>query len=168
MSIGLGSIGIVRRRKGVPSLSTAVTPQAAGTVFPDGVNSYTKNQKVSVTATANSNWVFDHWELDGANVGSANPYTVTMDDDHLLVAVFKTESQSGTGSFNNPIPNPTIDVTVDTGGDSEITITDPVVTFITSPDAALSGGIDVSVTNTPDAALSGGIITTVTGEATGP
>lgn len=34
-------------------------------------------------------WEFDHWELDGVNVGSQNPYTVTMNAPHTLTAVFK-------------------------------------------------------------------------------
>lgn len=34
--------------------------------------------------------VLDHWELDGVNVGSANPYSVTMDQNHSLHAVFSS------------------------------------------------------------------------------
>jgi hypothetical protein len=30
----------------------------------------------------------DHWKLDGINVGSANPYSVLMDNNHTLQAVF--------------------------------------------------------------------------------
>jgi PKD repeat protein len=42
-----------------------------------------------VTAFLNTTtYLFDHWELDSVNVGSANPYSVYMDKDHTLKAVF--------------------------------------------------------------------------------
>lgn len=43
---------------------------------------------VQVTAIPNTNYKFDYWELDGANVGSANPYMVSIDKNHTLKAVF--------------------------------------------------------------------------------
>ena len=39
---------------------------------------------VSVTAIPDINYLFDHWELDTNNVGSTNPYTVTMTLAHTL------------------------------------------------------------------------------------
>jgi len=33
---------------------------------------------------------FSYWELDGDNVGTENPYSVFMGDDHTLHAVFKS------------------------------------------------------------------------------
>lgn len=42
----------------------------------------------TVTATASANFRFDHWELDGTNVGTATSFTVTMDANHTLRAVF--------------------------------------------------------------------------------
>jgi len=53
-----------------------------------GVHTYSEGSDVPVTATPDSGWAFDHWLLDGVDVGSADPYTVTMDDDHALTAVF--------------------------------------------------------------------------------
>ena len=49
---------------------------------------YTANSTVQVTATPNANYLFDYWELDSVNVGSVNPYSVLMDKDHALKAVF--------------------------------------------------------------------------------
>jgi len=43
---------------------------------------------VKVKANPYAGYVLDHWELDGVNVGSANPYTVTMESPHNLKAVF--------------------------------------------------------------------------------
>jgi len=62
---------------------------------------------VEVDAIPDSGWILDHWELDGLDVGDANPYTVTMDDDHTLTAVF-TEIPVGdvtppTITINEPV-----------------------------------------------------------------
>jgi len=43
---------------------------------------------VEVDAIPDSGWILDHWELDGTPVCAADPYTVIMDDDHALKAVF--------------------------------------------------------------------------------
>ena len=43
---------------------------------------------VAVTAIPDEHYVFDHWELDSVDVGSDNPYTVLIDDDHALTAFF--------------------------------------------------------------------------------
>jgi hypothetical protein len=43
---------------------------------------------VNVTAVPNTGYYLNYWLLDGVNVGSANPYTVTMNADHRLQAVF--------------------------------------------------------------------------------
>ena len=59
-----------------------------------GVHSYVEDSEVAVTASADSSWTFSHWILDSVNVGSTNPYTVTMDDDHSLTAVFEPEIPS--------------------------------------------------------------------------
>lgn len=53
-----------------------------------GTHTYTDGTDVVVTATANSGWVFDHWLFDSANVGAINPYSITMNKDHSLTAVF--------------------------------------------------------------------------------
>ncbi|MEM3726079.1 MAG: PKD domain-containing protein, partial [Candidatus Bathyarchaeia archaeon] len=62
---------------------------AGGTTNPaPGTYTHPNGTSVQVTAIANANYVFDHWELDAVNVGSANPYIVLMDKDHTLKAVF--------------------------------------------------------------------------------
>ena len=43
---------------------------------------------IAVTALPNAGYALDHWEVDGVPVGSTNPYTITMDTDHTLTAVF--------------------------------------------------------------------------------
>jgi len=69
--------------------SLTITTTVGGTTNPTpGTYSYTANSAVQVTATPDANYIFDHWELGTINVGSANPYTVLMDSNHTLRAVF--------------------------------------------------------------------------------
>ena len=58
-----------------------------GTVTPAGVTHYTIGTAVNVTVTPSPGYEFVDWELDGVNVGTANPISITMDTNHLLVAV---------------------------------------------------------------------------------
>ncbi len=60
-----------------------------GTTNPaPGTYTHPNGTTVQVTAVASANYVFDHWELDTVNVGSASPYIVLMAADHTLKAVF--------------------------------------------------------------------------------
>jgi parallel beta-helix repeat protein len=60
-----------------------------GTTNPaPGTYTHTASSMVQVTAIPNSGYIFDHWELNGSNVGSANPYTVHMDSNYTLKAYF--------------------------------------------------------------------------------
>ena len=54
-----------------------------------GTYSATVNSTIQASASPSTNFEFDHWELDGTNVGSANTYSVLMDRNHLLRALFK-------------------------------------------------------------------------------
>jgi len=72
-----------------PTYSLTITTTVGGTTDPaPGTYTYTANSSVQVTAIPNANYLFDHWELDTVNAGSANPYTVLMDNNHTLKAVF--------------------------------------------------------------------------------
>jgi peptide/nickel transport system substrate-binding protein len=69
------------------SLTIATT--TGGTTNPaPGTYTYTANSTVQVTAIPYANYLFDHWELDNVNVGSANPYITTMNKNHTLKAFF--------------------------------------------------------------------------------
>ena len=62
-----------------------------GTTNPaPGTYTYNAGSTVQVTAVPNANYALDYWLLDGNNAGSANPYTVTMNNNHVLKAVFKS------------------------------------------------------------------------------
>jgi hypothetical protein len=71
-----------------------ISKSGSGTTNPSlGVHTYDEGSYISVTAIPSSGWNFDHWVLDGQNVGSQNPYGLTMNDDHDLEAVFEEETQ---------------------------------------------------------------------------
>jgi hypothetical protein len=75
-----------------PTYTLTITTTTGGTTTPTpGTHPYTEGTIVTVTAIADSGYTFDHWELDGANVGSDNPINVTMDSDHTLHAIFRTQ-----------------------------------------------------------------------------
>jgi hypothetical protein len=72
-----------------PTYALTITATVGGTTNPvPGTYIYTVNSAVQVAAIPEANYLFDYWELDDANVGSANPYSVYMDKDHTLKAVF--------------------------------------------------------------------------------
>jgi hypothetical protein len=72
-----------------PIYALTIMTTVGGTTDPaPGTYTYTADSSVQVTAIPNTDYTFDHWELDTLNVGSANPYTVLMDNNHTLKAVF--------------------------------------------------------------------------------
>ena len=73
----------------VPTYALTITASSGGTTNPaPGIYYYAPNSVVDVNAIPDPNCVFNHWELDGNDVGSANPYSVLMDSNHTLQAVF--------------------------------------------------------------------------------
>jgi len=82
----------------------------SGTTVPAvGVHTYDEGEVVSVTATADPGWIFDHWELNGDNVGSTNPINVIMTTNLTLHAVF-----SWVGTYD-------LTITTTTGGTTDPT-----------------------------------------------
>jgi hypothetical protein len=65
-----------------------VEVRGTGTTNATGDTSYIEGTVVSVNASASSGWTLSHWLLDNLNVGSANPYSVAVDNDRNLTAVF--------------------------------------------------------------------------------
>jgi len=84
----------------VGTCNLTITVTAGGTTSPaPGTYTYTNGTVATVTAIPNIGYIFDYWELNGTNVGSANPYPLTMDANYALHAVF--------------VPIPPYDVTID-------------------------------------------------------
>jgi len=66
-----------------------ISSTTGGTTTPaPGTYTYDPGTLVSVTAVPETNYIFDHWELDSIDVSAANPITVTMNSDHTLYAIF--------------------------------------------------------------------------------
>jgi parallel beta-helix repeat protein len=67
-----------------------ITTTVGGMTTPaPGLHTYMNGTEVAITAIPSNNYMFDHWELDGASIGSNNPVTITMDANHTLHAVFR-------------------------------------------------------------------------------
>jgi hypothetical protein len=78
------------------SYTLTIVATSGGTTNPaPGSHTYAANLTVQVTATADANYLLDHWELDGVNVGSANPFDALMDRNHTLKAVFSPAPAAG-------------------------------------------------------------------------
>lgn len=112
----------------LPNYDLTVTTSEGGTTVPaPGIHSYPAGTAVDVTAQPETGYLFDYWELDGQNVGSENPYTVTMNSDHTLHAVFipsyTLTITAGTGGTTSPSPGTythpvgaSVEVTASPGG----------------------------------------------------
>jgi parallel beta-helix repeat protein len=88
-----------------PTYTLTITTSIGGTTNPaPGAYSYTANSSVQATAIPEQGYSFDHWELDSVSVGSANPYTVFMNKNHTLEAVFSSVKPSvPVGGYSIPI-----------------------------------------------------------------
>jgi uncharacterized repeat protein (TIGR02543 family) len=67
------------------NLAVSINPANSGTVSPGG-GSYDSGSQVTLTAMANSHYVFSGWT--GSISGTSNPITFTMDSDKTVVANF--------------------------------------------------------------------------------
>jgi parallel beta-helix repeat protein len=87
-----------------------ITTTSGGTTDPEpGIYNYTIGSSAQVTAIPETNYRLAYWELDGMNVGSANPIEVLMDRNHTLNAVFSFLTYNltisvTTGGTTDPAP----------------------------------------------------------------
>ncbi|RLI40025.1 hypothetical protein DRO69_13480, partial [Candidatus Bathyarchaeota archaeon] len=92
-----------------PYWNLTITTTTGGiTEPPPGTYAYANSTTVAVTAFPQENYVFDHWELDGVNIGSENPVDVLMTANHTLHVVFlqvyKLTITTTLGGTTNPTP----------------------------------------------------------------
>lgn len=99
---GVGSGGYYQ---GVTLTITSNPPEAGCTIPSAGTYIYDYGDSASVTAYANSGYVFAGWYLDGNNYGTWNPIDVSMTGSHTLNAVFIPQQ-----------PQLTINIHPETGG----------------------------------------------------
>ena len=71
---------------------------------------YDEGTMVPVEALPDDGWMLEYWELDNVPVSGSNPYDVTMDANHTLIALFEELAQfelvitvNGSGT-TNPAP----------------------------------------------------------------
>jgi hypothetical protein len=75
----------------VKAYSLAIAAGEGGATSPStGTHLYPEGSMIQVTANPSPNFELDHWELDGIDSGSLNPYVVTMNGNHTLSATFRT------------------------------------------------------------------------------
>jgi hypothetical protein len=86
---------------------TIETTLGGATVPAPGTYPYSYGIVVSVQANPNPGYLFDRWELDTVPVGSTNPYSVTMDQNHTIKAFFRPVPSATVGgtSFYSLAPN---------------------------------------------------------------
>ena len=92
-----------------PLYNLTMSATVGGTTSPSpGLYQYPYDTVVTATATPNSWYAFDHWELDNVNVGTTNPYNVTMNQNHTLEAFFhplySLNITTTVGGTTNPVP----------------------------------------------------------------
>ncbi|MCJ7767040.1 zinc-ribbon domain-containing protein, partial [Candidatus Bathyarchaeota archaeon] len=73
---------------GTAQYTLTIQPSTNGSTSPAGTITKNAGTTLTVTATPNKGYTFDHWLLDRADAGNSNPFTVTFDSDHTLQPVF--------------------------------------------------------------------------------
>jgi parallel beta-helix repeat protein len=74
-----------------------IVASEGGTTDPlSGTHAYSNGTTVEVNAVSDTGYFFDHWILDGAPAGSANPISILMATNHTLSPVFSPMQYSGT------------------------------------------------------------------------
>jgi len=72
------------------NVEVTVVPEEAGSV--DGVGVFYHNDSVTLTATANHGYDFDHWAENGEILSYENPFTFNVSGDHEIEAHFELAS----------------------------------------------------------------------------
>ena len=128
-------------------LTISVSPSGSGTTSPStGSYWYNSGTSVTVSATPNTGYTFNHWDLDGSNVGTEIFYSVYMGQPHVLTAVFEGDIVSLSISISivsPPILGETVslDITLENTGTATIPSGDYEIT-ISFWDYYEEGGID--------------------------
>jgi len=96
-----------------PDYTLTVNVVGSGSVSPSG-GVYSADDVITLTATPNSGWAFDHWE--GGASGSQNPTSLTMNGDKTVTAYFVQSANKYTLTIaSDPIEGGTVNL-VPSGG----------------------------------------------------
>ena len=83
--------------------------------------SVTAGTQLTLTATADSGYSFDHWTVNGTDAGKDAQLTVTITDDTQIVAVFTKNGSSSGGSSSGSSSSRTYSVTVEGSQNGTVT-----------------------------------------------
>ena len=83
--------------------------------------SVTAGTQLTLTATADSGYSFDHWTVNGAEAGKDAQLIVTITDDTQIVAVFTKNGSSSGGSSSGSSSSRTYSVTVEDSQNGTVT-----------------------------------------------
>ena len=83
--------------------------------------SVTAGTQLTLTATADSGYSFDHWTVNGTDAGKDAQLTVTITDDTQIVAVFTKNGSSSGGSSSGSSSSRTYSVTVEDSQNGTVT-----------------------------------------------
>ena len=83
--------------------------------------SVTAGTQLTLTATADSGYSFDHWTVNGTEAGKDAQLTVTIKDDTQIVAVFTKNSSSSGGSSSGSSSSRTYSVTIEDSQNGTVT-----------------------------------------------
>lgn len=117
-----------------------VAVSGSGSTNATGKVSYLEGSSVTVQATPDTDYVLSHWLLNGTNVGSTNPYVISMDANYELTAVFTPKPDSvfsdgfETGDFS------AWSSTSATSGESASIVTSPVYSGANAASFTSNGG----------------------------
>ncbi len=85
-------------------INVSASLQDGGTVT--GGGEYTHNSQATLTATANNGYQFKEWQKDGQKVSEDSSYTIIVDGDRTLVAVFEQDQPNQDPSGQTPTLDP--------------------------------------------------------------
>jgi hypothetical protein len=95
--------GYYEIKKPGPKYQLEIRASAGGTTDPTpGTYIYELGTIVTVTAIPFPTYTFKHWELNGTNAGSINPFTLTIDANYILEAIFVYSPPEGSRIFVDP------------------------------------------------------------------
>ena len=88
------------------TVTVTASPAEGGTV--NGGGTFTENDSVTVTATANDGYTFVAWQEGGTKIENAGAsYTFTVNDNRSLTAIFEKEPEPTPDPTPTPTPDPT-------------------------------------------------------------
>ena len=86
----------------VPTYMVTVIVNDSTMGYVEGVGEYEEGTVVTLTAVANTGFVFSHWTIDGEAI-TDNPMTITVDGDIVIGATFKTTVTTDTENVDSQL-----------------------------------------------------------------